>query len=76
MLALDIGIKHLAYCSATLGPDPADPSKQIPHIKHWSLVNLTDLNNTDVKPTCATCGKPAKAKSSDAPAETTPSESN
>ena len=65
MLALDIGIKHLAYCTAEMGPDPNDPSdpqKKSPHIKHWALVNLTDLNNTEVKPTCVTCGKPAKAK--------------
>jgi hypothetical protein len=54
MLALDIGIKHLAYCSAINGTET-------PQIQHWSLVNLTDLNNTESKPTCATCGKPAKA---------------
>jgi hypothetical protein len=54
MLSLDIGIKHLAYCVATLNPEKK------PVINHWSLVNLTDLNDT-AKPVCATCGKPAKA---------------
>jgi hypothetical protein len=53
MLSLDIGIKHLAYCVAEKITDK-------PHIKHWSLVNLTDLNDT-AKPVCVTCGKPAKA---------------
>ena len=61
MLALDIGIKHLAYCVA----EPVDLSgTKLPHIKHWSLVNLTDLNDT-AKPACFTCGKPAKAQTSD-----------
>jgi len=65
MLALDIGIKHLAYCVAK-------PSTDISGLKikveHWSLVNLTDLNDT-AKPVCemtgphsvTRCGKPAKA---------------
>jgi len=59
MLALDIGIKHLAYCVAK-------PSTDISGLKikveHWSLVNLTDLNDT-AKACCETCGKPAKAMS-------------
>jgi len=59
MLALDIGIKHLAYCSATLSTDLS--GTKLPHIKHWSLVNLTDLNNTP-KTTCHLCPKPPKAK--------------
>lgn len=56
MLSLDIGIKHLAYCVATLNPEKK------PVINHWSLVNLTDLNDT-AKTSCETvgCGKPAKA---------------
>ena len=54
MLALDIGIKHLAYCLSDL-------SGNQPTIRHWSLVNLTDLENT-AKPACIHCGKPAKAK--------------
>ena len=53
MLALDIGIKHLAYCLS-------DISGNQPIIRHWSLVNLTDLQDT-LKPTCIQCGKPAKA---------------
>ena len=53
MLALDIGIKHLAYCVSNQEAKPL--------IQHWSLVNLTDLNDT-AKPACVTCGKPAKAK--------------
>ena len=57
MLALDIGIKHLAYCVASCGV--AEPEKK-PLIQFWSLVNLTDLNDT-AKPVCVTCGKPAKA---------------
>lgn len=56
MLALDIGIKNLAYCIGTKKDDNVT-------IKHWSLVNLTDLNQTNQKPVCATCGKPAKASS-------------
>lgn len=57
MLALDIGIKHLAYCVTATGI--ADKVEK-PLIKFWSLVNLTDLNDT-AKPVCLTCGKPAKA---------------
>lgn len=53
MLALDIGIKNLAYCVAT-----KEGEKVL--VKHWSLVNLTDLNQTQQKPMCQ-CGKPAKA---------------
>ena len=58
MLALDIGIKHLAYCVAV--KKTTDISGLNLDIHHWSLVNLTDLNDT-AKPVCATCGKPAKA---------------
>ena len=50
MLALDIGIKHLAYCVAT--------AEGI--IQHWSIVNLTD---EPAIPPCVTCGSPAKATS-------------
>jgi len=64
MLALDIGIKHLAFCVATTN------AEKKPQIKHWSLVNLTDLNDI-AKPVCeitgphsvSGCGKPAKAMS-------------
>jgi hypothetical protein len=67
MLALDIGIKNLAYCigeaiSEATGDQVADVSGNTIAIKHWALVNLTDLNDT-AKPACVTCGKPAKAKS-------------
>ena len=58
MLALDIGIKHLAYCVAEPGEKPL--------IKHWALVNLTDLNDT-AKPTCHLCSKPPKAQSPSGP---------
>lgn len=72
MLALDIGIKHLAYCVgtntdlsgtsvATSAATTSVATSTKVQIKHWSLVNLTDLNDT-AKPVCATCGKPAKAK--------------
>jgi hypothetical protein len=54
MLALDIGIKHLAYCIC-------DISDNKPIIRHWALVNLTNLEN-DAKPTCFQCSKPPKAK--------------
>ena len=57
MLALDIGIKNLAYCYA----ERTDISGAPIHIKHWSLVNLTNLEN-EAKPACSACGKPAKAK--------------
>jgi hypothetical protein len=53
MLALDIGIKNLAYCVGEKHGDKV-------HVKHWSLVNLQDLNQTQQKPMCE-CGKPAKA---------------
>ena len=53
MLALDIGIKNLAYCVGTKHGDKV-------HVKHWSLVNLQDLNQTQEKSLCE-CGKPAKA---------------
>jgi hypothetical protein len=56
MLALDIGIKHLAFCVAK----PTDISGLKIQIQHWSLVNLTDLNDA-AKPACYSCGKPAKA---------------
>jgi len=59
MLALDIGIKHLAYCSATVQVDLS--GSKLPQIKHWALVNLTDLNDT-AKPLCHLCSKPPKAK--------------
>jgi hypothetical protein len=59
MLALDIGIKNLAYC---IGEKVTDLSGSEVHIKHWSLVNLTNLND-EAKPVCTSCGKPAKAKS-------------
>lgn len=70
MLAFDIGIKNLAYCyaekatvaMATPMAAPTDTSGVQVNIKHWSLVNLTNLDN-EAKPACATCGKPAKAKS-------------
>jgi hypothetical protein len=54
LLAFDIGIKHLAYCVGDVnGKDTL--------IRHWSLVNLQDLNDSGpVK--CATCSKPAKKK--------------
>ena len=58
MLALDIGIKHLAYCVG-INTDLSGTKVQI---KHWSLVNLTNLSDT-AKPVCATCGKPPKATS-------------
>ena len=54
MLSLDIGIKHLAYCVA-------DASGSVVTIKHWSIVNLTNLNDSP-KAACVTCGKGAKAK--------------
>jgi hypothetical protein len=61
MLALDIGIKNLAYC---IGDKVTDLSGSEVHVRHWSLVNLTNLND-EAKPTCETtgCGKPAKAMS-------------
>lgn len=58
MLALDIGIKNLAYC---IGEKVTDLSGSEVHVKHWSLVNLTNLSD-EAKPACHTCGKPAKAK--------------
>lgn len=57
MLALDIGIKNLAYCVA----NPVDSSGSTLAIQAWSLVNLTNLENTQ-KATCYQCAKPAKAK--------------
>jgi len=54
MLALDIGIKNLAYCYASITDSKLN-------IQRWTVVNLTNLDN-DAKPACATCGKPAKAK--------------
>jgi hypothetical protein len=61
MLALDIGIKNLAYC---IGDKVTDLSGSEIHIRHWSLVNLTNLTD-EAKATCETsgCGKPAKAMS-------------
>jgi hypothetical protein len=65
MLALDIGIKHLAYCCADVHVDlsgaNASTITKAPHIKHWALVNLQDLNDT-AKPTCHLCTKPPKAR--------------
>ena len=63
MLALDIGIKHLAYCVGH--KTDTDISGCKIHINHWSMVNLTDLNDT-AKPICSAvgCGKPAKASTS------------
>jgi len=65
MLALDIGIKHLAYCCADIHVDlsgaNASTITKAPHIKHWALVNLQDLNDT-AKPTCHLCTKPPKAR--------------
>jgi len=65
MLALDIGIKHLAYCCADVQVDlsgaNASTITKAPHIKHWALVNLQDLNDT-AKPTCHLCTKPPKAR--------------
>ena len=58
MLALDIGIKHLAYCCAEV---KTDLNTKLPHIKHWALVNLQDLNDTP-KSTCHLCPKPPKAR--------------
>lgn len=61
MLALDIGIKHLAYCVGTkINTDISGANVQI---NHWSMVNLTDLNDT-AKPTCSSigCKKPVKGK--------------
>lgn len=49
MLALDIGIKHLAYCVADTNGT----------IQHWSIVNLTE--ETPIPP-CITCSKPSKLK--------------
>ena len=60
MLALDIGIKHLAYCVGTSEATSTSEVTQKVQIKHWALVNLTNLSDT-AKPVCA-CGKPAKAK--------------
>ena len=60
MLALDIGIKNLAYCVGT-ATTISDVSGSRVDIQSWSLVNLTDLENTG-KPVCYQCSKPAKAK--------------
>ena len=57
LLALDIGIKNLAYCVAS----PSDTSGSPLAIQAWSLVNLTNLENTQ-KATCYQCANPAKAK--------------
>lgn len=48
MLALDIGIKHLAYCV----------SNDTGIIQQWSIVNLTE--DTNVPVVCMVCTKPAK----------------
>ena len=75
LLALDIGIKNLAYCLATpiqntQQQDLSGTQGTIVQIRHWSLVNLTNLEN-EAKATCemtgphsvSGCGKPAKAMS-------------
>jgi hypothetical protein len=49
MLALDIGIKHLAYCVSDARGT----------IHHWSIVNLTE--EVPIPP-CITCAKPSKVK--------------
>jgi hypothetical protein len=50
LLAIDVGIKHLAYCLTDLSGI----------IHHWSIVNLVA---EEPIPPCVTCGKPAKASS-------------
>jgi len=50
LLAIDVGIKHLAYCVTDLSGV----------IHHWSIVNLVDEKK--IEP-CVTCGKPSKASS-------------
>ena len=70
MLALDIGIKNLAYCvgvplrvqQGQQGQQgQQDASGTMVQIRHWSLVNLTNLDN-QAKPVCTVCGKPPKAQ--------------
>lgn len=67
LLALDIGIKNLAYCvgvplRAQQGQQgQQDASGSMVQIRHWSLVNLTNLDN-QAKPVCTVCGKPPKAQ--------------
>jgi hypothetical protein len=67
LLALDIGIKNLAYCvgvplKAQQGQQgQQDASGTMVQIRHWSLVNLTNLDN-QAKPVCTVCGKPPKAQ--------------
>jgi hypothetical protein len=67
LLALDIGIKNLAYCvgvplRAQQGQQgQQDASGTMVQIRHWSLVNLTNLDN-QAKPVCTVCGKPPKAQ--------------
>ena len=48
LLAIDVGIKHLAYCVTDLSGI----------IHHWSIVNLVEEQKTEP---CITCGKPSKA---------------
>jgi Holliday junction resolvasome RuvABC endonuclease subunit len=56
MMAIDIGIKNLAYCIGNASTNDL-------HIKHWSNVNL--LKDPEVEMSkCFKCGKPAKASSS------------
>ena len=66
LLALDIGIKNLAYCLAipVAQQDLSGAQGTTVQIRHWSLVNLTNLEN-EAKACCemAACGKPAKAMS-------------
>jgi hypothetical protein len=63
MLALDIGIKHLAYCYSEVKDktDISGTNTKLPHIKHWALVNLQDLNDTP-KSTCYLCSNLPKAR--------------
>jgi len=58
-MAIDIGIKHLAYCVARAGPDGLV-------IQSWSVVNLVSMDDHDNDPMrcarCTRCGKPATAR--------------
>ena len=59
MMAIDIGIKNLAYCIAR-----TDASGLI--IRRWSNVNLIqESESKQALPECVTCGKVAKACSKD-----------
>ena len=54
LLAMDIGIKNLAYCL----------SDEKGVVQHWSIVNLTQEEEV---PSCMTCQKPAKARTPQGP---------